>query len=463
MVHRKGLITAAACAALSCAGFVQAGPDSTPSNDGNVQPLHLDAAATGPATTEAAPAAAAATLPPLMYGLDKIGVKMPLGITIGGFIDGAYNLNLQNGSFHGGFGSLGGRFQDNFSNRVKLDQADFAIDRSIADISKLDFGVHFEAVFGRDTDFFHSSRIYDNPGVFGDPSGTYYGGLTQPENQFDIVQAYADVSVPVGSGLRIRAGKFVTLLGYESINPTANPFYSHSFEFTYAIPLTQTGVLGHYVFSPDFLLEAGITRGWSQSLRDNNGDPDFLGQLTWTPQSSDYLKNHSFTVKAALSEGPQSSHDNSDWWTVVDLITSIQLTGDGKTDGSLLLAGNMDYGDAPHGTGTSSAQWFGVAAYGSYVINNMFTLNARGEFYNDAQGFTLAGYGSPILAGTPSGTVNLYETTLGVSIKPFPNDPIGSNLVIRPEGRIDYAGKAFFPGSNPHFQASFGMDIYFIY
>ena len=459
MVHRKGIVSAAACAALACAGLVHA-ENTAPSDDGlSLRPVYLDG--TAPAAAPAAPAAPSTTPPPapLMYMLGKAGVNIPFGITVGGFVDVGYNLNLENANRNAGFGAVGGRFQDNFSNRIKLDQLDFAIDRAIPDISKLDFGAHFEVVYGRDTDFFHSSRIYDNPATFGDPSGTYYGGPTQPENQFDIVQAYFDVSLPVGTGLRLRAGKIVTPLGYEVINPTGNPFFSHSYLFTYAIPLTHTGVWGHYVLSPDFAIDAGLARGWNQSLRDNNGAAEGMMTIAWTPQANAEMKKWNITLN--IDEGPESSHDNSDWWTVLDLIAKYQLTGDGKADGSCLLALNVDYGDAPHGLVTQSGQWFGAAAYGQYVMNSMFTLNARGEWYSDQQGFTLAGYGTP--TSTPSGAVNLYEATVGVAIKPFPNDPIGSNLVIRPEGRIDYASKAFFPGNNPYFQATLGIDVYFIY
>ena len=53
-----------------------------------------------------------------------------------------------------------------------------------------------------------------------------------PEYQFDITQAYIDVNVPMGNGLIIRTGKFVSLMGYETIDPRGNPFYSHSYLFS---------------------------------------------------------------------------------------------------------------------------------------------------------------------------------------------------------------------------------------
>lgn len=459
MVHRKGLVMAAASAALTLAGYVQADTDTPPPDDGlTVRPAYLDAT-TGPATTEATTAPAAPTPPtPLMAALGAVGLKQTLDnlhTTVGGFVDVGYTQNLGYGGV-----SPGGRFQDNFTGRVKLDQFDFAVDRPVDySAGKFDIGAHFEFIYGRDTDFFHSSGIYDNPAVLGLTTGTYYRGVTSPEDQVDINQAYVDLAIPVGTGLRVRLGKFVTLLGYETINPTSNSFFSHSFLFTYAIPLTQTGVMTEYKINADWQLDAGVTRGWNQSLRDNNGAADFLGTVTWTPQESDFLKK--LNVAVSLSEGPQSTHDNHDYWTVLDVIARYQMLGDGVADGSLLLAVNGDYGDAPHGVVTSSAQWVGLAGYAKYVINSYAAANLRLEWYDDAQGFTLAGFGTPTV--TPAGSVNLYEATVGVSVTPFPSNDILKNLVVRPETRFDYAGKAFYPGGNPHFQATLGLDVYFIY
>ena len=384
-----------------------------------------------------------------MYLLEKAGVGKTLedaGFKITGFIEGGYTYSASAPPHN----VITGRFQDTKHERIVLDQLDFAIDRSVdygqaAKDHRFDIGGHFEFVYGWDTGVYHSSGIYDNPATIGISKG-YYRTRTEPENQVDIQQAYLDFAVPIGSGLRIRAGKFVTLLGYELINSTGTAnLYSHSYLFTYAIPLTQTGVMGEYKISDDLLIDAGITRGWSQSLRDNNGSPDFLGGITYTPQESDFLKKWKFI--ANLSFGPQATHDNHDYWTVVDL-QAIYTVSD-----KLTLAVNADYGDAPHGLPNASAQWFGVAGYASYIINSMFTLNGRVEWYDDNNGFTL---------GTGA-NLSVYEATLGVAIVPFPDNTIAKNLVIRPEVRFDYANKAYFDGLTDRYQFTAGIDAYFAY
>jgi putative OmpL-like beta-barrel porin-2 len=308
----------------------------------------------------------------------------------------------------------------------------------------VDIGGHMDFLFGWDTGLIHSSGIYDNPAVAGVTKG-YYKSRTSPENQADFNQAYVDIALPIGTGLRIRAGKFVTLLGWEVIDPTKNPFYSHSYMFGYAIPFTHTGVYAEYKVCDDVLVDAGVTRGWNQTFRDNNGSPDILAGVTITPQESDELKKWTFIVN--LSEGPQATHDNHDWWTVLDLQVKYAL--DAKTN----VGANIDYGDAPGAVASGAAQWYGIAGYGSYILCDYVTANLRAEYYGDNKSFTLG----------PGGAANVYEATVNVQIKPMPHNSIGQNLIIRPEVRLDYSEHGFFNGGTKNYQATFGIDAYFMF
>jgi len=455
MLHRKGVAVIAACAALATTGIARAASETPSGSDQTLllRPNYLQdtTAPSVEVTPAAAPAASAAPAPkPLMGLLEGIGIGKALesaNITLGGWIEGGYTVSANGDNPHT---LLAGRVFDTKNNRVVLDQADFFIDRPVdyakaAQNHTFDIGGHVEIAYGWDTGLVHSSGLLDNPSTLGVTKG-YYRSRTSPENQFDLEQAYLDFALPVGTGLRIRAGKFVTSIGYEVINPTANAFYSHSYLFGFAIPFTQTGVMGEYKINDDWLLDAGITRGWNQTFRDNNGSPDFLGSLTWTPQESAFLKKWKFI--ANLSEGPQGTHDNSDWWTLIDL--QAVYTANEK----LTLAANIDYGDAPHAPGIAgAAQWYGIAGYADYVLNDYMTANLRGEYYGDTKGFTL---GTGVLE-------NLYEVTLNLAIKPFPSDALGQNLLIRPEIRYDYSDKNFFKGGTHHDQLTFGIDAYFTF
>jgi hypothetical protein len=440
MSDRKGLAMLAACAAMACAGLAraQAAPSS---GDATLRPLFLEDA------TQPAPPPAA-TPKPLMGLLDQIGIGKGLedsGINIYGFVEGGYTYSASAPPGN----VINGYVFNTKHERIVLDQADITIERTVdaaaaAKKGIVDIGARFEAIYGWDTGLVHSNGLYDNPATLGVTKG-YYKSRTSPENQFDINQAYLDIALPVGNGLRLRAGKFVTLLGEEVINPTGNPLYSHSYLFGFAIPFTHTGIIGEYKLNDDVTIDAGVTRGWNQSIKDNNGDPDFLGGITFTPQESDFLKKWKFIVNASV--GPQATKDNSDWWTVIDLQAYYAATD------KLSFSVNADYGDAPHVLAPKSAQWFGVAGYAGYVLNDNFTLNGRVEWYDDNNGFTL---------GFP-GVLNVYEATVGLAIKPFPSHPIGQNLVIRPEVRFDYADKRFFDAGTDHYQFSAAIDAYFTF
>jgi hypothetical protein len=121
-----------------------------------------------------------------------------------------------------------------------------------------------------------------------------------------------------GTGLTIRAGKFVTLLGYETINrrPTRS---IHSIEFGYGIPFTHTGVLGIYSFTDKLTVTFGGTRGWEQSLKDNNSSLDALGQVK-------YVFSDKITGYFNFVTGPEETDNDSLWRTVFDGVVVYSAT-----------------------------------------------------------------------------------------------------------------------------------------
>ncbi|HMB95315.1 MAG TPA: outer membrane beta-barrel protein, partial [Tepidisphaeraceae bacterium] len=237
---------------------------------------------------------------PLMALLDKAGIGKALGdwnITIGGFIEGGWTYNFS----QPGDQTNVGRVFDFEDQDPTLDQVDLFIDRSVdASKGKFDVGFHIEWIYGGDARLIHSNGMMDNVGVG-----------NGPDEQFDPVQAYATFAIPVGSGLTVTAGKFVTLLGYEYINPTQNPLYSHSYLFGFAIPFTNTGVIAKYNITDKISVTAGFTRGWEQSLKDNNGSIDGIGEVTW--QATDKLG-----LILNVISGPEEPNDSSHYRTVVD-------------------------------------------------------------------------------------------------------------------------------------------------
>jgi hypothetical protein len=423
----------AALAAAVCAGLVGISSDAlaaTPAGDGLTlqpsyggggAPLYLQDAATATPTPDAPPKPDK----PLAGMFKKAGWDTG-DVQIYGFIEGSYTYDFSNppGDF------IGGRVFDIDNQEVILNQIDLSLEKTVdaaaaAKDGKLSVGGKVEVIYGNDARFVHSNGL-----------NFYAGGFApHPENQFDLVQAYVDVGVPVGNGLMIRAGKMVTHMGYETINPTTNPFYSHSFLFGYAIPFTHTGIMAFYNLTDSVTLLGGICRGWDQALEDNNDSIDYMAQLKW-------VVNDKTTAYLNVITGPEQDGNNSDYRTVIDGILTYAVTD------QLSLAVNGDYGWEP--IGSDDAAWYGVAAYAGYKINDALTVNVRGEWFNDEDG--ARGIGDTV-----------YEGTVGVAIHPFPNDDLGSNLVIRPELRVDYSENGIWDGGTDHYQWTAAVDAIFTF
>jgi hypothetical protein len=59
--------------------------------------------------------------------------------------------------------------------------------------------------------------------------------------QFDIVEANALAHLPwlTSGGIDLEVGQYSTPLGVETIDPSSNPFYSHSYIFQFRLPFKK--------------------------------------------------------------------------------------------------------------------------------------------------------------------------------------------------------------------------------
>jgi hypothetical protein len=395
---------------MACTGLVRASDAVSYS-----EPVRLDE----PAAPAPAPETPAETPRlPLMWLFDKAGIAKPLddaGINIYGYVEGSYQHDTSAPpDLPGGpTNFMNGRAFDVQSDSPNFNQLDLTVERTVDPTKgKFDIGFRVEQIYGEDAAFIHSNglTIYAPDKI---------GLARRPKVQYDLNQAYLDFAIPVGNGLDIRLGKFNTLLGYELISPNANALFSHSFLFT-QLPFTHTGVLASYNLTKELSVTAGVTRGWDQALEDVNGSIDATGQIKWAHDKVAFYLN-------GITGPEQPSGVSNVWRTVLDAIATYQYSD------NLLLAVNGDYGWEPGIDAGKTGQWYGVAAYAKYKITDMFTVNLRGEWFDDQDGSA---------PGTFLGAPNqYYEATVGLSITPFPLNNIGKNLVIRPEVRWDYSDK----------------------
>ena len=423
MSYRNAGVAVAVLSLLASAGFAFAadGTASTAAPQMSIAPtpLTLDAASYGP----------------LMTGLDQLGLASPIdkaGFNIYGWIEAGYTYNTRNSQYSSAYESqrvYPGAFNPQVTNSVDLNSVSIVFQRKV-DSSKgtFDVGGKVWVSYGTDSDFTKSNGMQ------------IYAGVDQvsPTYQFDFPEAYVDVAVPV-KGLSFRAGKFATLIGYESLDPTqGNPFYSRSWLYSLE-PITQTGVLAMYTLNDQWSFTGGVTRGWDQALKDNNGSPDFLGQAVFTLN-----KQWAFTLNSSV--GPEDTGDTSHYRILLDPIATFQATDKLKlaAEGLYVQDGGLQ-GAAPTVT-HAYGDYYGGAVYASYALNDMFTLNARGEI---------------IHAYTHPTSADVYEATLGVTITPMPKDKILSNLSIRPEVRYDASSQPIFatPVNNWNNQLTFAADV----
>ncbi len=383
---------------------------------------------------------------PLQGLLDKAGVGQSLssaGIQIYGWIESGYSYDHRHHG--GGNADLGGSgssspsleivpgpFNTEVGNHYMLNQVALRVERDV-DPTKFDIGGMIDLDYGTDASITHSTGLSFG-GVDPSSTGSYVQGKKyQALPGFDVTQAFIDVNVPVLKGLKFRVGKFVTLLGYETIDPRGNPLYSHSYIFN-ALPFTQTGVLGVLTLNDQWTIQAGITRGWDQSLEDSgpNGGLcaiDGTGEFSWSPNSN-------FTANLAWNVGPENFGDTSHYRTVIDPTMIWHVTDkfsvgaeavyiyDGGFNGNAFATPPVThaYGDI-----------WGADLYLGYKLNDYVTLNSRLEKYH-----TSVDGNDGAVAALPGGSLNIYSVTVGTTITPLPNDPIGKNLSLRPEIRYDF-------------------------
>jgi hypothetical protein len=375
---------------------------------------------------------------PLINALDQVGIGRWLTanrINAFGWIEGSYNYNFDNPRPRLNLGHLFdiqdgdaviNQLQVNFERTVGLSPRQF------------DLGGRIDLLYGSDARFIHSSDLLDHQGgqAFGVPSQQY---------QFDIPQLYVDVALPVGNGLRLRFGKFEF---FKFTDPNASPFFSHPFFYTTSgeanasrlvstqvgasLPFTLTGATCYYEFSKQVNLEAGIGRGFDQSLTDNNGAIDGFGRVS-------YSLSDQTSASFALITGPEISRDNSHYRTVVDVGVSHSVSDDLQ----VLVHGIYGTQARPQTLDGVSiggdAHWYGLSGNAVYRINRNLSVAGRFEWYRDEQGFT---------TGYPRG-LNLYEATAGLTITPFPDSETGRGLKIRPEIRYDFSDKHYFINVSP--------------
>jgi hypothetical protein len=337
-----------------------------------------------------------------------------------GYIENSYTFNLS-GAGDGGVNEL--RFYD-YETGYTFNIGEFSLKKDPSERYPWGYGVVLTA--GIDSQKNHSF------GIFRDVDDAFPFRNTA---KFDVQEAYLSGLLPLGSGLTLKGGKFVTLLGYEVIESPNNLNFSRGYLFTLAIPLTTTGGLASYTFTDWFNMTAGVVLGWDDSKNVNSG-VTYTGQFAFTPMK-DLTANLNWIVGPEQIDprqfDPQPDrvdrrYVNSHLRYVLDF--DFNYTG----IKNLTLGLNVDYGheqDEPIVAATrqnGTAIWWGWAAYAAYDWTEKLRTALRQEYFRDAGG-----------ARTGSGdATDLWSTTVTVQYK------IWKGLVGRIEYRHDQADEKVY-------------------
>jgi hypothetical protein len=372
------------------------------------------------------------------------------GITLSGYVDVSFTQQ---------FAGRGGPFDSSASSQHQFDlQGDgfnvqavkIALEKALPDKNEWAAGFRIDTIYGED------ARLLPDAG-FNSPAGNVFATPTNTSG-LALEQALVKFRIPVGNGLDIYAGKFVTFLGYEVIESPANPNFSRGLLFTDAIPLTHTGVYADYKFNDTFEAKFGVVDGWNNSTSltssDNNasyafGGKAITGQLNINAPGKNANLTQSFIYSPDSNEGFGGGTDNGPS-AVYDVWGNWNPTFD--KSGNLTLGFNIDFGyngasgspatpsaaaiaaggpGAGFGAPTEDSNtWWGAALYAQYKLTKTVTLAGRAEYlHSDAAEFPKFG----AVATSPGAELSQddWSETLTASFA------VWDNLLTRAEYRCD--------------------------
>ncbi|MFA5255818.1 MAG: outer membrane beta-barrel protein [Candidatus Omnitrophota bacterium] len=353
-------------------------------------------------------------------GIQAAVTSLAKEIEFHGFVDTSYILNT-NTPKSPNPRTNNFRIFDTDANGFMFNMAQLNFEKPISKESPVGFRTDLD--FGQDAKLIHAN------------------GLGDPNDVFDLQQAYAQLmipfSIPFVDTLSFKAGKYVTLMGAEVIESVNNWNFSRSFLFGYAIPFTHLGVRAYYKPLAEVPVDAyiGIVNGWDNVV-DNNAAKTLEAQINYYPND-----NLSFSIGGMF--GPERADNNRDFRDLIDFVATYKVTD------KLTLKANYDYGwekngatylpssgDSPTATGLDDkdASWQGIALYAKYDIYDWWSLAGRCEYFSDPQGVRTGVF----VNNNGMDHLDLMEYTLTSEFKIF------KNLIARLEYRYDKASNQVF-------------------
>ena len=303
----------------------------------------------------------------------------PPSITFNALLDGYYVYNFnkpKNTSGAPGSNGPGSRNFDAADNSFSLGLAEIGVAKAVNDASRLGFTV--KLAYGPTADAVASSIDANNK---------------------NILQAYGTYLIPVkGKDLTVDAGKFVTHMGYEVIEPELNWNYSRADIFQYFVPFYHAGVRASYPLSPKFTVNGYVENGWNNVTSDNNVSKAYGFELLFTPSTKYSIILNGLTSSEPDSYGtvaiPPVLFGDAETFTAPNRAKNVIepiVTYNFSSQFSAVVDINIDFGKGatPSDVTDDNGSWNsnGYAAYLHYQMPSGSAITLRGEYFDDGKGF----------------------------------------------------------------------------
>ena len=221
--------------------------------------------------------------------------------------------------------------------------------------------------------------------------------------------------MPVGKGLTVDFGKFVTPAGAEVIENKDNFNYSRGLLFALAVPYYHTGARIGYTVNDKVSVTGFLVNGWN-NVTDNNSDKTVGLSLSVKPSAKVGIIGNYLVGKEQAADADGGVRN------LLDVVVSLAATP------KLSVLGNFDYGhDKLAGDGVD---WYGVALGAKFQANDKWAFAPRYEIFQDSDGFA---------TGTAQ---TLQGITLTGEYK------AGGGLLARFEFRTDFSDEDYFVKDN---------------
>jgi len=367
----------------------------------------------------------------------KVSISSLLGpVTLSGFGDVYYGYDPN----HPPDNQEGLRSFESPTNGFNFNMAELILDKPADSMSAEGrLGYHVSAGYG------YAAKIIN---------GTDDSGFGDGSNFF-LKEAYLDYIVPIGKGLTVTVGKFVTPMGAEVIESNANWNYSRGLLFDYAIPFFHFGANAKYAFNSKWALTGYLVNGWNNTIIDHDccvfGESAGLTyglSLAFTPNAKWSVTENYFAgpVIDAFGEERQTLND---WKQISDTVVAytpntkwaFQLNGDYGFGPREVIGGECDDSIVKPEGGPSAfcefgptVDWWGAAGYAKYTLSPKTNFAVRYEYFDDPNGYVGLTDGERGWAQEVTGTYT-YNVT--------------SAFLFRAEYRYDFASRPIFEQSPP--------------